>query len=98
MEDLRSSLAAALRQLPPAAAAPAALLAWGLVAGPQLAARAEAVALEEGVLRLRVADPAWRREVQALRPELLRGLAAVLGPGRVLGLAFTRPLAPLPHP
>lgn len=96
MEDLRSSLAAALRQLPPEAAASAAVLAWGVVAGPQLAAHAPAVALDQGVLRLRVADPAWRREIQALRPELLRALAAVLGPGRILGLGFAAAGPPPP--
>ncbi|MGH9490480.1 MAG: DciA family protein [Terriglobales bacterium] len=87
MEDLRTSLAVALRQLPPGAEAAAAMLAWGLVAGPQMAAHATAVALDNGVLRLRVADAAWRREILALRPELLRQLAVVLGPGKVLGLS-----------
>ncbi|MGH9535676.1 MAG: DciA family protein [Terriglobales bacterium] len=93
MDSLRTSLAAALRQLPSAAAEPAALLAWGLVAGPQLAAHAEAEGLEGGVLRLRVPEAEWRREVEVFREELLRQLAVILGPGRVRGLGFAPPAA-----
>lgn len=96
METLRTSLAAALRQLPPTATEPAALLAWGLVAGPQLAAHAAAEELDGGILRLHVPEAAWRREIEVFRPELLRQLAAVLGPDRVVGLSFALPPAAQP--
>ncbi len=96
MDTLRTSLAAALRQMPPTAAEPAALLAWGLVAGPHLAAHAAAEELDGGILRLHVPEAAWRREIEAFRPELLRQLAAVLGPDRVVGLSFAPPRATQP--
>jgi hypothetical protein len=45
-------------------------VAWRRVAGPALAQRAVAVAVRRGVLELAVADPAWRRAVERLLPEL----------------------------
>ena len=44
--------------------------AWRHVAGPAIARRASVVALRRGVLELAVAEPAWRRALLNLLPEL----------------------------
>jgi hypothetical protein len=44
--------------------------AWRHVAGPAIARRARAVAVRRGVLVLSVAEPAWRKVVVELLPEL----------------------------
>ena len=44
--------------------------AWRHVAGAAIARRAVAVALRRGVLELSVAEPAWRRAIENLLPEL----------------------------
>jgi hypothetical protein len=49
--------------------------AWRHVAGAALAERAVALLVRRGVLELAVADPAWRRAVEHLLPELGARLA-----------------------
>jgi len=49
--------------------------AWRHVAGPALARRASAIAVRRGVLELAVAQPAWRRAIERLLPELGARLA-----------------------
>ena len=49
--------------------------AWRRVAGPKLAERASAVAVRRGVLDLKIADPAWRRAIEHLLPEIGARLA-----------------------
>jgi hypothetical protein len=44
--------------------------AWHHVAGPVLARRAVAQAVRRGVLSITVTDPAWRRPIEHLLPEL----------------------------
>ena len=44
--------------------------AWRHVAGPVIARRAPALAVRRGVLELQVAEPAWRRAIEHLLPEL----------------------------
>jgi len=44
--------------------------AWRHVAGPAISRRAPAIALRRGVLELHVAEPAWRRALEHLLPEL----------------------------
>jgi len=44
--------------------------AWRHVAGAAIARRAPAVALRRGVLELTIAEPAWRRAIEHLLPEL----------------------------
>lgn len=56
--------------------------AWRLAVGAPLA-RVTSAALEGGVLRVRAADPRWRREVQRSTSLLLERLAALLGPDTV---------------
>jgi len=49
--------------------------AWRRVAGPAIARRAPAIAVRRGVLELQVAEPAWRRALEHLLPELGARLA-----------------------
>jgi len=44
--------------------------AWRHVAGPAIARRAAVRALRRGVLELSIAEPAWRRVIENLLPEL----------------------------
>lgn len=44
--------------------------AWRHVAGAAIVRRAKATALRRGVLELSVAEPAWRRVIENLLPEL----------------------------
>ncbi len=57
--------------LPPARARDLELQsAWRSVAGPAIARRARVMALRRGVLTLAIAEPAWRRAIENLLPEL----------------------------
>jgi predicted nucleic acid-binding Zn ribbon protein len=52
-----------LQQAPPADAP---LLAWAVVCGSSVAERTRALSFESGVLRVVVADLAWKAELQSL--------------------------------
>jgi hypothetical protein len=73
--------------------------AWPLAVGTELARRTEVVALDHGVLRIKVADARWQRTLLRMRTDILarlRGVAAGAAPG---GLGFVvGPLAPVPEP
>jgi hypothetical protein len=58
----------------------AAVLAWPLVCGREVAARTRAVAFAEGKLTVEVADPAWRRQLASFDSRYLAGFADLLGP------------------
>jgi predicted nucleic acid-binding Zn ribbon protein len=47
------------------------VLAWPLACGSAVAARTRALAFNDGVLRVEVADTSWRRELQALASRYL---------------------------
>jgi predicted nucleic acid-binding Zn ribbon protein len=47
------------------------LLAWPVACGSRVAERTRAVSFADGVLRVEVADPAWRRELAGLAPRYL---------------------------
>jgi len=61
-------VAECLRHAPPAEVP---LLAWPLVCGSVVAERTRALAFADGVLRVQVADAAWRSELQTLAPRYL---------------------------
>jgi hypothetical protein len=50
------------------------LLAWPVACGSAVAERTRAVAFAEGVLRVEVADPGWRRELSSLAPRYLAAI------------------------
>jgi predicted nucleic acid-binding Zn ribbon protein len=68
---LQKLVAHALQQ---AAGNEAALLAWPLVCGSAVAERTRAVALEDGVLRIAVADEGWKSELQVLAPRYVAAI------------------------
>ena len=86
MDSITASCAPLLRTLPVETAA---LLAWPLAAGPLLAAHTRAEQCRGGTLAVAVLDAAWQIEIERMRPELLRGLRALLPPGAVRQLALT---------
>src|SRR5512136_1615589 len=69
--------------------------AWPAAVGPELARRTEVVALDRGVLRIKVEDARWQRTLMRMRAEILsrlHGFAAGVAPR---GLGFVvGPLAP----
>ena len=54
------------RSLRKAPTGQAPLLAWPLACGSAVAARTRALDFTNGILRVEVSDPGWRRELQAL--------------------------------
>jgi hypothetical protein len=76
--------------------------AWRLAAGTAFARAAQVQWAEDGTLRVDVADPAWRREVQRARPMLVERLRGLLGDAAISRLVIvdpgrTRPSRPSPH-
>jgi predicted nucleic acid-binding Zn ribbon protein len=65
---LEKTVAQSLRQAPPAEAP---LRAWPVVCGSAVAERTRALNFEDGVLRVEVAGPRWRAELQSLAPRYL---------------------------
>ena len=60
---LEKVVARSLRKAP---AGQAPLLAWPLACGSAVAERTRALDFANGILRVEVSDPGWRRELQAL--------------------------------
>ena len=55
------------------------VLAWPLACGSAVAARTRALEYGNGVLRVEVPDPGWKRELQALAPQYLAVLNRYVG-------------------
>jgi predicted nucleic acid-binding Zn ribbon protein len=53
--------------------------AWGTAVGPAIE-RATSVRLSDGIIEVKAADPAWRRELRHSQPMILRRLQDLLGP------------------
>ncbi|HEY6768102.1 MAG TPA: DciA family protein [Candidatus Sulfotelmatobacter sp.] len=68
---LEKIVATSIRHLP---AADAALSAWPVVCGSAVAERTRAEAFAEGILRVSVADAAWKRELQGLAPRYVAAI------------------------
>lgn len=62
--------------------------AWPAAVGPDVARRAEVVAIDRNVLRIKVPDPRWQRTLLRMRPEILSRLRAVAGDAAPRGLGF----------
>jgi Dna[CI] antecedent DciA-like protein len=71
--------------------------AWPVAVGAKLARRTEVVALDHGVLRIKVEDARWQRTLLRMRTEILsrlRGVAAGVAPrglGFVVGALASNP-------
>jgi hypothetical protein len=78
--------------------------AWPLAVGPDVARRTEVVALDRGILRIKVPDPGWQRSLLRMRGDILSRLRAVAGGasprglGFVAGLVAEAPVAAPPPP
>ncbi len=62
---LETIIAKALHRAP---ADESALLAWPVACGSAVADRTRALSFSDGILRVEVADPGWRRELRNLAP------------------------------
>jgi Dna[CI] antecedent, DciA len=58
----------------------AAVLAWPLVCGKEVAARTRAVSFAEGSLTVEVPDAAWRAQLRAFTPRYVSSYAELIGP------------------
>ena len=75
--------------------------AWPAAVGPELARRTEVVALDRGVLRIKVSDAGWQKNLQRMRGDLLSRLRRVAGGASPYALGFvlgTVAAAPEPAP
>jgi len=83
--------------------------AWPAAVGPELARRTEVVALDRGILRVKVPDARWQRTLLRLRGDILSRLRSVAGGVAPRGLGFVegrvagppdagRPVAVTPPP
>jgi len=62
--------------------------AWPAAVGPEVARRTELVALDAGVLRIRVPDATWRRGLWRMRGDILARLRAIAGRAAPRSLGF----------
>jgi hypothetical protein len=73
--------------------------AWPVAVGPELARRTQVVALDRGVLRIKVEDLRWQRTLLRMRGHILSRLRGVAAGAVPRGLGFVvGPLAPAPEP
>ena len=79
-------------------AAPAAAVGvvdrWPQLVGPEIAARAQAESLTDGVLLVRAESTAWATQLRLMAPDILRRLNTELGHGTVTRLDVRGPTAP----
>ena len=62
---------------------------WRNVVGPEIARRAEPVALADGILQIAVDSSAWRQELSLREEELFHLIERATGVGVVRGLRFS---------
>jgi len=62
--------------------------AWPAAVGPEVARRTEVVALDRGVLRLKVPDAGWQRTLLRMRRDILSRLRGVAGDAAPRALGF----------
>ncbi len=74
---LRKIIAGQLRQCPPEEAA---VLAWPVVCGKEVAARTHAAAFADGNLTVEVPDATWRWQLAVFIPRYINGFDELIGP------------------
>jgi Dna[CI] antecedent, DciA len=62
--------------------------AWPVAVGPELARRTEVVALDHGILRIKVEDSRWQRTLLRMRTDILSRLRRVAAGAAPRGLGF----------
>jgi predicted nucleic acid-binding Zn ribbon protein len=81
MEHARTGLRNIMRELlRTRPAEEAAVLAWPVICGREVAARTRAVSLLDGSLTVEVADAAWRTQLIAFAPRYVGSFTELLGP------------------
>jgi hypothetical protein len=70
--------------------------AWPAAVGPELARRTEVVALDRGLLRIKVPDAGWQKNLQRIRADILTRLRRVAGGTAPYALGFVVGPVPLP--
>jgi len=70
--------------------------AWPAAVGQKLARRTEVVALDRGVLRVKVPDARWQRTLLKMRADILSRLRGVAAGAAPWGLGFV--VGPVPEP
>ena len=63
---------------------------WASVVGDEIARRSEPEALADGVLTLRVIDPAWGKMILSLQAKIIPALNRAVGKGLVRRLNFVK--------
>jgi hypothetical protein len=63
---------------------------WASVVGPEIARRSEPESLENGVLTVRVTDPAWGKMILKLQGRIVPALNRAVGKGLVRRINFTK--------
>jgi hypothetical protein len=92
----RAALAEILeRALPPSAqkrifSLPLVEKRWASVVGPEIARRSEPESLENGILTVRVTDPAWGKMILKLQGRIVPALNRAVGKGLVRRINFTK--------
>jgi hypothetical protein len=72
--------------------------AWPAAVGPDIARRTEVVALDRGILRVKVPDAGWQRNLLRMRGDILSRLRDVAGGAAPRGLGFVSgPVAHVPQ-
>ena len=74
---LRDIMGDLLRARPPEEAA---LLAWPLICGKDVAARTRAAAFADGCLTVEVSDSTWAAQLKSFAPRYIHAFEALLGP------------------
>jgi predicted nucleic acid-binding Zn ribbon protein len=59
------------------------------IVGARISERAEAIAIKNGVLQVRVESPVWRQELTYSKPEIIESLNTALGETIVTDIYFS---------
>ena len=67
---------------------------WGQIVGEEIAANATPERLEDGVLYVRASSTAWATQLRLVAADVLRKIAAAMGPNQVRRLKVEGPAGP----
>lgn len=67
---------------------------WGRIVGEDVATHAEPDRLEDGILYVRASSTAWATQLRLMSADILRKIAAAMGPGHVRRLKIDGPAGP----
>ena len=67
---------------------------WERIVGEDVAAHAEPDRLDDGILHVRASSTAWATQLRLMSADILRKIAAAMGPGQVRRLKIEGPTGP----